>query len=37
MYMSHLLDEIVYFMKSYPIHEMETVFFPLSKIIKMFV
>ncbi|VVC45619.1 Hypothetical protein CINCED_3A009304 [Cinara cedri] len=29
---SHPLDEIVHLMKSYPVHEMETVFFSLSEI-----
>jgi hypothetical protein len=31
MYISHLLDGVVHFKKSYPVHEMETVFFKKKK------
>jgi len=35
--MSYPLDEISHFMKSYAVHEMETVFFLLSEINKNFI
>jgi len=33
--MSYPLDEIVYFMRSYPVHEIESVVFPVGEIIRV--
>lgn len=34
--MSHPLDEIIHFMKSCPVHEIETIFYSIGEIFKNF-